>query len=442
MIAKVGCGSAYEDERLDWPLDLAKSGAVGYLGFDCLGERTSALAHTQRALDPSTGYNKRLPQIVELFGPYVSSGLRLVGNFGAANPEVAAEIAIDRLRKLGLHGIKVGLIRGDDVLEQVVADDVELPELGCRVGDSPDKVVAADAYSGAAEIVELLGEGADIIIGGRTADSSLYVGPIVHELGWELTDWHHVGVACAAGHLIECSTHVTGGNYLDPPYQTYDNVLRIGYPIAEVEGDDVVITKLPGSGGVVNERTVKLQLAYEIHDPAAYLTPDISADFSQATVEEIGPDRVVVRGVTGNPRPETLKVLVALDLGWKASCEMSFGGSGCVDRAKLAADIVRRRVEEIGQDVVDMRTDLIGYDSLFGDAVAHTCEPNEVRLRIAARCRSEEAGRAVLQEARHLIMATAAITGWTPSALDRFIGVTPTFLPRSEVPMSWEIMTS
>jgi hypothetical protein len=441
-MVKVGCGSAYEDERLDWPLDLAKSGAVSYLGFDCLGERTSALAHTQHAIDESTGYNKRLPQIVDLFGPYISKGVKLVGNFGAANPERAAQVTLERLKAAGLEGVRVGLIRGDNVLKQVMDQNVELPELGCRVADSPDPVVAADAYSGAAEIVELLGEGAEFIIGGRTADSSLYVGPIVHEMKWDLSDWDHLALACAAGHLIECSTHVTGGNYLDPPYQDYDDVLRIGYPIAEVEGDDIVITKLPGSGGVVNERTVKLQLSYEIHDPTAYLTPDISADFSQATVEEIGPDRVRVTGITGRPRPETLKVLVALDLGWKASCEMSFGGIGCVGRGQLAADILRRRVEALGLEVVKLRTDLVGYDSLWGDAVAAACEPTEVRLRVAARCRTEEGGRAFLQEARHLIMATSAVTGWTPSSLDRFIGVTPTFLSRSDVPMSWELLTS
>lgn len=438
---KIGCGSAFDDERLDWPLELAESGLVSYLGFDCIGERQVAAAHVQRRAEPTRGYNKRLPDIVEQFGPYIARGLRVVGNFGVANPEAAGEVVVDAFRKMGLTGVRVGVITGDSVLKQAVAADVELVERGCRISEVAEPVVAADAYSGAAEIVALLEEGVQFVIGGRQADSSLFVGPIVHENGWSLDDWPKVALACVAGHLCECSLQVTGGNYIDPPYQTVSDPYHPGMPIAEVEGDQVVITKLPGTGGVVNERTVKLQLGFEVHDPSAYLTPDVSADFSGAVIDEIGPDRVRVRGITGRPRPERLKVLVALDLGWRAVSEISFGGPGCLDRARAAADILRRRVEPIGSDIVDVRTDYIGYDSLYQGAILPG-DLVEVRLRCAARCATESAGRAFLQEVRHLIMAVAAPTGFSPAMLEPFIGVTPAFLPRKTVMMHWEVMTS
>lgn len=438
---KIGCGSAFDDERLDWPLELAASGLVSYLGFDCIGERQVAVAHVQRRTNPDIGYNKRLPKIAEEFGEYIAKGLRVVGNFGVANPEAGASVVIDSLRAKGLTGIKVGLITGDAVLKEALAADVFLTERGCRISEVADKVVAVDAYSGAQEIVTLLEHDAQFILGGRQADSSLFVGPIVHENGWSLDDWPRVALAAVAGHLCECSIQVTGGNYADPPYQMLKDPYHMGMPIAEVEEGEVIITKLPGTGGVVNERTVKLQLGFEVHDPSAYLTPDVAADFSGAVIEEVGPDRVRISGITGRPRPETLKCLVALDLGWKASSEISFGGPGCLDRARMAADILRHRIEPLGSAIEDLRTDYIGYDSLYQGVILPESLV-EVRLRCVARCATEEAGQAFLQEVRHLVMAVAAPTGFSPLVLDPFIGVTPAFLPRESVNMNWEVLTS
>jgi hypothetical protein len=210
-------------------------------------------------------------------------------------------------------------------------------------------------------------------------------------------------------------------------------------PYAEIGDDRIVISKTPGSGGVVDERTVKLQLGYEIHDPANYLTPDVTLDLSRTSVRAAGDDRVEVTGMTGKERPETLKVLVGLDLGWKVGSEISFGGPGCLERAEYAKELLAARCEEFSAGIVESRADLIGVDSLFGDRV-EAGYPAEVRLRFAARCQDEDVARAYMFEARHLSFSLAGATAAAPS-IERFIGVTRAYAPRSAVSLETELVT-
>ena len=215
----IGCGSAWFNDRLEPALALADSGLVDYLSFDCLAERTLALAQMRRLENPAAGQDVRLAQIARRFAPFLKRGKRIVGNFGAANPRAGVRDLIDALRKADYTGCRVGAIVGDDVLAQVLAENVELPELGCRVADIKDKVVSAHAYIGADSVVELLQRDASFILGGRLADPSLFVGPICHELGWALDEWDRVATATVVGHLLECGTYSTGGNFADPPYR-------------------------------------------------------------------------------------------------------------------------------------------------------------------------------------------------------------------------------
>jgi hypothetical protein len=345
------------------------------------------------------------------------------------------------LRKAGLKGTRIGVIRGDDVLRQVIADDLPLPERGVTAKQVEKQLVSAHAYIGAEPIVDLLGKQAKFILGGRLADPSLFVAPICHELGWSLTDWNKVGQATVVGHLLECGIHGAGGNFADPPKRVLPDLHNIGAPMATVRDDgDVVITKLPGTGGGITEQVVKTQLFYEIHDPATYLTPDITADFTDVTVKSVGPDQVKVAGGKGRERPKTLKVLVGINLGFNVFGESSFGGPGCVERARLTIDVMKKRIERHAPGAEELRFDLHGMNALFGDAMKGGYPP-EVRLRIAARCKTRELAEALHDQMEFVYFAAAAAGGVTKQ-ITPAIGVTPAYLDRSKVKLETEVVVA
>ena len=436
----IGSGSAYANDRLALAAAMADSGRVTYLGFDCLAERTMALAHVRRRRDPATGQDERIRRLVPLLRRFLAGGGRVVGNFGAANPDAAVADFVDGLGEAGLHEVRLGVIRGDDVLDLVRSRDADLPELGTTVGALGDRVVSANAYIGAEPIVDCLRQDAQIVVGGRLADPSLFVGPICHELDWSLDDWEAVGHATMVGHLLECGVHSTGGNFEDPPYRVVPDPHRLGFPLAEVTEGSAVVTKLDGTGGAVDERTMKTQLFYEIHDPRTYLTPDVTADFSQVCVEDLGQDRVRLSGATGREWPSSLKVLVGVDQGYRATGEISYGGPGCVDRARRAEEILRAHLDELLDPADDVRIDLQGMNSLFGDKGA-IADPVEVRLRLAVRTESEERARDAAHEVELLYFGPAGGGGVVTSVVPA-LGVTPAYVPRELVTLETEVVTS
>jgi hypothetical protein len=435
----LGTGSAYGTDKLEPAIALVEAGIADYIGFDCLAERTLALAQQRRRADENAGHDVRLGRIVDTFAGYLRSGGRITGNFGAANPDAAARQAVAHLRAAGLDGLKVGVVRGDDVLAQVLKQDLELPEFGCRVSDLGERVLSANAYVGADGIVEALTAGARFVLGGRLADPSLFVAPLCVELGWALDDWDRLAQATLAGHLLECGVHSTGANFVDPPYRVAE-LLHLGAPVIETDGEEIIFTKTPGSDGVVDSRTAKAQIGYEIHDPTRYLTPDVTADFSQVWVRDVGPDRVAVGGATGTARPDTYKVLVAVDLGWKAVGEISFGGEGAVDRARLGEDLVRRRLAAHGADIDEIHVSMHGESALFGRRLGDV-EPTDVRLRVAARSRSREAADALVAEMEYLYFGPAGAAGPTGSVTPA-VAVTPAYLNRTDVTIETEVVSA
>jgi len=436
----IGSGSAYANDRLEPAAAMADSGRVSYIGFDCLAERTMALAQVRRRSDPASGQDERIAALVPLLGRYLSSGGKVIGNFGAANPDAAHEDFAKGLHAIGLSDIRIGVIRGDDVRSLVHDLDCELPELGTTVRALGDRLVSANAYIGAQPIVDCLREDAQIVLGGRLSDPSLFVGPICHELCWSLEDWDRVAHATMVGHLLECGVHSTGGNFEDPPYRVVEDPHNLGFPLADVEDGSVVVTKLPGTGGAVDERTMKTQLYYEIHDPTSYLTPDVTADFSEIAIDDLGDDRVRLSGARGREWPSHLKVLVGVDQGWKGTGEMSYGGPGCVERARRAEEIVRARLEGFSDEIDDFRVDLQGLNSLFGDRMVGGY-PTEVRLRVGIRTTNPEVARAAVHEVELLYFGPAGGGGATGSVVPA-LGVTPAYVPRELVELETEVIVS
>jgi hypothetical protein len=435
---RIGAGAGYSGDRIEPAIELAEKGDLQYLVFECLAERTIALAQQAKLKDPASGYDPLLPERLRAVLPLChSKGVRIITNMGAANPIAAAERARAVAQELGFTGVKIAAVTGDDVLPHLSSGDYRIEETGAAVADIGNRVVSANAYIGAQPIAEALAMGADIVITGRAADPSLFVGPLIHEFGWTMEDWHRLGQATLIGHLLECAGQVTGGYFADPGYKDIPDLARLGFPIGEVSEDgSVVITKVAGSGGRVTPATCKEQILYEIHDPARYLTPDVIADFSRITVEEIGSDRVRVQGASGRSKPETLKVSIGTVEGFVGEGQISYAGPGARARGQLALDIVRERLKLTGVHTSELRFDLIGVNSLHGDRLSgnggHN-EPYEVRVRVVGRTdRLDEAVR-IGNEVETLYTNGPAGGGGVTKSVREVVGILSTYIPRDLV---------
>ena len=427
----IGSGSIGGGDRLEPGGELAAAGAVGYMGFDCLAERTLALAEVRRQADPTSGYDPRLGRVIDLYSGFLAGGGRIVGNFGQANVDGAAPVALEALRKAGLSGMAVGVIHGDEVLDEIRAADVDLPEFGCRYSDVAGRVISAHAYIGAAAVVDTLQAGARIVIGGRLADPSVWVGPICFELEWDLDDHDRVATATLAGHLLE------GGLGRRP--SAADRHLPTGYPFATLTDDGgLVFSKLDERSGPLDRRAGRLGLAHEILDPRRYLTPDVTADFSHVYFEEEGPTRLGAFGATGGPPPDTYRVLVGLDLGWKVVGEVSFGGPGCVERAAEQGEVIKGLLAPWSHEIDDLLISTHGVDAVFLGARPGGY-PADCRLRVAARVGSREAADEVAEIYWRLFGNGG---GGVTRAVDKAIGVTPAFLPANQVHVETEVVVA
>jgi len=440
---RIGTGAGYSGDRIEPAIELARDGRLDYLVFECLAERTIALAQQARRQDDSGGFDPMLEaRMRAVLALAVRNGVRIVSNMGAANPVAAARATADIARSLGLQGLKIAAVVGDDVLDVVRHGHYTLEETGATVASLGDRIVSANVYLGVEPIVAALRSGAQVVITGRAADPALCKAPHVHEFGWAMDDWQRLGQATVVGHLLECAGQITGGYFADPGVKDVPGLARLGFPIGEVaESGDVVITKVAGSGGRVTAATCKEQLAYEIHDPRSYLQPDVVADFSQVTIEETAPDRVLVRGGRGRERPPTLKVSVAYTDGYIGEGQISYAGPGALARARLALEIVRERLEIIGVQSDELRFDLIGVDSLHGVTLSReAAEPYEVRARVVGRTQSLVEAQRIGNEVETLYTNGPAGGGGATRSAREVLAVQSVLLPRELVSTSIQLL--
>ena len=405
----IGCAAGFSGDRTDAAgpvvdtliarLAGGPAGQRAFLIFETLAERTLALAQLRRRADPEAGYEPLLDAMLRpVLARCLAHGIRIVSNFGAANPRAAARHIARLAGELGAAAPRIAVVEGDDL-----SGNEHRPLLREHLGAAMDgmRVVSANAYIGAEPIAAALDAGAQIVVCGRVADPSLTVGPAMSHFGWRADDWERLGRATMAGHLLECGAQVCGGYFADPGYKDVPGLDAIGFPIAEIDADGgCTLGKAEGTGGFVSEATVKEQLLYEVHDPAAYLTPDVVADIGEAEVRAAGADRVALSGVKGHPRTPTLKVLAYFDGGWLGEAEISYAGPNAEARARLAMDMMRKRM---GGEL-PLRCDLIGVSSILGDdaggmlAAAAAGQALDVRLRVAGRHEQLEPVERLLRE--------------------------------------------
>lgn len=406
--------------------------------FETLAERTLALAQLARNQNPEAGYEPLLERMLTpCLADCLNHGIRIVSNFGQANPPAAARLVRDLARRLGLREPRIAVISGDRLEDPAQLDYLRSALPGAL---DPERIVCINAYQGAAEIADALRAGADVVVAGRVADPSLVVGPAIAHYGWAADDWKSLSAATMAGHLLECGTQVTGGYFAIPGLKDVPDMHRLGYPIAEIAPDGgIVIGKAEDTGGRVDERTVKEQLLYEVHDPAAYLTPDVTADISNVKVADLGRDRVQIDGIRGHPRPAMLKANVFLRGGWLAEAEISYAGIQAEARARLAADIVRRRL----QGTLRLRVDLIGAISVLGDDAGEMLSgrpdghARDVRLRIAAVHDDRDTAESLLREVNALYTCGPAGGGGVRTAMRPRLNSVSALVPRDLAPAAW-----
>lgn len=426
---RIGSGAGYQGDRLEPAWILAERGELDWLGLECLAERTIAAAQLRKRRDPALGYDPLLERRMQMLLPAAKkNGVRLITNMGAANAIAAADVIVDVARRKGLN-VKVAALTGDDVLEQIGPRTALL--------ESPRPMAAfgvplsANAYLGVEQLLPAIESGADVIVTGRVADPSLFLAPIVHRFGWRIDDWQRLGRGTVAGHLLECAGQVSGGYFADPGRKDVPGIAFLGFPYAEVEADGrFVLGKVEGTGGAINLLTAKEQLLYEVMDPARYLTPDVSADFTNVRVREVGPDRVEVTGGTGRERTGTLKVSIGYHAGFLGEGEITYAGANALRRARLAGEIVRERLKD---DFPDLRIDLIGHSSLHGEAYTAAHEPYEVRLRAAARARTREQAERIGEDLETLFTNGPAGGGGARKYVVERIGIVSALLDRQLV---------
>ncbi len=446
---RIGSAQGFYGDDVTKALPMIEGGYVDVVCFEALAELTLAILRKDMLKDPSRGYTWDIGIIAEKILPVAyTHHVPLITSGGGLNPTGAAEAVHAKAKQLGLRGLKIATVTGDDLLPRLPdlmakGETLTNLETGEQLPLDGPPIVTASAYLGAFPVVEALHQGADIVITGRVADPCLYLAPMIHRYGWKADDWNRLAAGIVAGHLLECTGQVVGGNSLALIDEIVPETLaHLGYPIAEVEeSGEFVITKVPGTPGRISLETVKEQLLYEIHDPRSYITPDVIADFTTLTLSNDGPDRVRVRGVIGRPKTDTLKVNIGRFEGYSRELIFALGWPKARRKAQQLEGMVREAWK--GLPIERCEFDYLGVNSLYGAMGALPDDPLELVVRVTFTARNPN----TLKQAVRRIMALGlscpagmVVSGQTVSAEPRpMLGLWPALISRKHVQPKVEI---
>ncbi len=385
-------GQGFWGDSILGPIRLVNEGPLDYLTLDYLAEVTMSIMQKLKSRDPSKGYATDFVEMCRRVLPTCrEKGIKIVANAGGVNPVACREALAGVIRELGLEGMKIGIVEGDDILGDLKSlidggEEFKNMDNGKPLEPYLDLVKTANVYIGAEPIVEALKQGADIVITGRATDPSIVLAPLIYEFGWSMEDMDMMAAGTIAGHIVECGAQCTGGNYVH--WKEIPDMARIGYPVVEAKPDgSFTVTKHEGTGGRVSIETVTSQLVYEMSDPGNYITPDCVADFTSIQLEQSGEDRVGVSGIKGLPATDTYKVSIAFHEGYKLISQLTVAGPDAVEKAKLCADIVFDRVALDGVTFTEEEKfiEIVGTNVCHAGIAPAPEEPAEVILRLGAR---------------------------------------------------------
>jgi len=440
---RLGSGAGYAGDRLEPALELLEKGNIDYIGFECLAERTIAIAQQEKLKNPTKGYNELLEYRMEKVLPLAwKKKIKVITNMGAANPHAGAEAVYKIAQELGIKGIKIAAVTGDDVGSRMDHyKNITVWETGQTLKELDGEIISANAYLGSKGIVKALEMGADVVITGRVADPAIFMAPLIYEFGWDWDNYDLLGKGTLVGHLLECGGQATGGYYAEPSKKDVQGLARLGFPIAEVSEDgSFMITKVEGSGGKVTKHTLIEQMIYEIHDPANYITPDVIADFSKVEFQEIEKDVVAVIGASGKKDSDSFKVSIGYKDCYIGEGEISYGGLGAYERGILAGEIVKERLKIRNIQVDEIKYDLIGVNSLYWNADKDYRDSEEVRLRVSARTKDRAVATKIGEEVETLYTNGPAGGGGATKKVSEIISVASILIPKKDVPVDVSIL--
>ena len=441
---RVASGQGFWGDELEAPVRQVEQGPIDYLVLDYLAEVTMSILRKQRARDPGAGYARDFVALMRrIFPACIESGLRVISNAGGVNALGCARALAEAGCAAGVGGrATVGLVTGDDLmdrLDELLEDGHELRhmESGRPLAEVRGSVRSANAYLGAAPIVEALRRGAHVVLTGRAIDAALTYAPLVYEFDWPWDDYDRLAAGVVAGHLNECGAQCTGGNCLIDWWRVPD-LANVGFPIVEASADGTfVVTKHEGSGGWVTRASVTEQLLYEIGDPSAYMGPDVTTDFTSVELRDDGLDRVLVRGVTGRAPPKRLKVSVAHEAGWKSVGTLTYAWPDAAAKARAADRVLRQRLDRLGLRFEEIHTELVGWTSTHGP-LAGEPDPEipEVQLRFAVRAAERDPVERFTREVAPLVLTgPPSVTGYATGRprVEEIVAFWPALIDRSAV---------
>jgi hypothetical protein len=448
---RVASGQGFWGDLLTAPVDQVRRGQIDYLMLDYLAEVTMSILQKQRSRDPNAGYARDFVSLMrEILPDCVDKNIKVLSNAGGVNVDGCAAALKETAGELGLGGkVKIGVVKGDDILgrlEEFEEKGVNIRnmETGEPLDAVRDMVQSANVYLGASGLVEALDRGAQIIVGGRLTDTGLTLAPLAHEFGWSFNDWDKLSAGTIAGHIIECGAQASGGN-CQYDWQNIPDLTDVGFPIVEARADgEFIVTKHEGTGGRVNVPSIKEQLLYEMGDPKAYITPDVTADFSSIQLEDAGPDRVRVFGIKGNPKTDSYKVSIAYSAGWKAVGTLVYAYPDAYAKAKAADKILRGRIDRLGLKFDLILTEFVGVNATHGHLAGEpSADIPEVQLRIGVRGQNKVDVERFTKEIAPLILTgPPAVTGFAGGRpkVEEIVAYFPALIPKSLIETTVEII--
>lgn len=448
----IGGGQGFWGDSNDAAVHMIRHAKLNYMACDYLAELTLSIMQRQKLKNPNAGYARDFIGLMREIGQEAfEKKVGIITNAGGMNILGAVNAIRAIAEEKGMHGYKIGYVEGDDLMAKLpglLKQGMTFPNMDGDVGDFneiKEKIVNVNVYFGREPIMESLRQGADVTITGRATDSAMFLAPLAYEFGWKEDDLNNLARGIIVGHLLECGGQGSGGNY-DYGWRDVPHMDDLGFPIAEVTDGDLVITKAPDCGGLVCEQSVKEQFLYEIHDPANYVTPDVTTDISHATLTDVGENRVRVAGIKGKPKPEKLKMNIGYHAGYKVETYLPFAWPDAYEKAQYAADILMKKMKRKGMQYEDIRIDYLGLNALQlgvaeldDDLIRRT---NEVVLRIAVRTKEKKDAAMLIPEISPLQLngpPGASFFGGRSHVQD-VIGLWPTLIDRSEVELKTQIL--
>ena len=441
---RIASGQGFWGDLLEAPVHQVTKGDIDYLVMDYLAEVTMSILQKQKNRNPNLGYARDLPDLMKKILPIcMDKNIKVITNGGGVNPVHCADEILEHAVDLGIERLKIAVVLGDDIhncLDELVEAGAELNnmETGESIKSVMHKILSANVYFGAMPIVEALRSGADIVITGRVTDTGLTLAPMIYEFDWDEKDYDLMSAGTIAGHILECGAQSTGGNFLGD-WQSIENMAEIGFPIAEAfPNGEFIVTKHENTGGKVSYETVAEQLLYEIGDPTDYITPDCVADFTSIKLEDLGNNRVKVFNVKGKPETEFYKVSCSYDDGYSTVGNLTYSWPQALSKAKAADKILRKRLDNLGLQFDEIRSEFIGYNATHELLAKEIDEDNinEIVLRVAVRSHDRNAIKRFGQEIAPLILtgppSVTGFAGGRPKPSD-VVAYWPALIPKKLV---------